>query len=111
MTDSHPSANNAPPRTETGITTAPRGSRPGPGGRAIAIDRLVKRYGQIEALKGVTLSVAPGEIFGLLGQNGAGKTTMVKILLGIIRATAGDAQLLGEPVGTASVRSRIGYLP
>jgi ABC-2 type transport system ATP-binding protein len=77
----------------------------------ITTDRLVKRYGQVEALKGVSLSVAKGEIYGLLGQNGAGKTTMVKLLLGIIRETAGEATLLGQPVGTASVRSRIGYLP
>jgi ABC-2 type transport system ATP-binding protein len=99
-------------RVETGIIAAPR-----PPGRrhrddaVIAIDRLVKRYGQIEALKGVTLSVARGEIYGLLGQNGAGKTTMVKVLLGIINATAGEATLLGQPVGRVSVRGRIGYLP
>jgi ABC-2 type transport system ATP-binding protein len=97
---------------EAGIVKSPRrpaarlGNEP-----VIAIDRLVKRYGQIEALKGVTLSVARGEIYGLLGQNGAGKTTMVKVLLGIIQATAGEGTLLGEPVGTASIRGRIGYLP
>jgi ABC-2 type transport system ATP-binding protein len=72
---------------------------------------LVKRYGRIEALKGVSLHVERGEIHGLLGQNGAGKTTLIKVLLGITRATAGEATLLGEPAGTASVRRRIGYLP
>jgi ABC-2 type transport system ATP-binding protein len=72
---------------------------------------LTKHYGHIEALRGVTLEVRKGEIFGLLGQNGAGKTTMVKILLGITGLTAGEAQLLGEPVGTTSVRKRVGYLP
>jgi ABC-2 type transport system ATP-binding protein len=77
----------------------------------ISTDRLVKRYGRIEALKGVTLSVAPGEIYGLLGQNGAGKTTLIKILLSIVQANAGRATLLGRPVGTPEVRSRIGYLP
>jgi ABC-2 type transport system ATP-binding protein len=77
----------------------------------ITTDRLAKRYGRIEALKGVTLSVAPGEIYGLLGQNGAGKTTLIKILLGIVQANGGQATLLGRPVGTADVRSRIGYLP
>jgi ABC-2 type transport system ATP-binding protein len=77
----------------------------------IATDRLVKRYGQVEALRGVSLNVAKGEIYGLLGQNGAGKTTMVKLLLGIIRETAGEAMLLGQPAGTAAVRSRIAYLP
>jgi ABC-2 type transport system ATP-binding protein len=77
----------------------------------IQTGNLVKHYGKVEALKGVSLQVDKGEIYGLLGQNGAGKTTLVKILLGITGATDGEAQLLNEPVGTPSVRQRIGYLP
>jgi ABC-2 type transport system ATP-binding protein len=77
----------------------------------IEIKNLAKQYGKIEALKGVSLSVEKGQIFGLLGQNGAGKTTMVKILMGITQPTFGEATLLGEPVGTAAVRKRVGYLP
>ncbi|HKI30614.1 MAG TPA: ABC transporter ATP-binding protein [Gemmataceae bacterium] len=77
----------------------------------IEIKNLVKQYGKIEALRGVTLDIQKGEIFGLLGQNGAGKTTMVKILLGITKPSFGEASLMGEPVGTASVRKRVGYLP
>jgi ABC-2 type transport system ATP-binding protein len=77
----------------------------------IEIKNLVKQYGKIEALKGVTLNVEKGEIFGLLGQNGAGKTTMVKILLGITRPSFGQASLMGESVGTPAVRKRVGYLP
>jgi ABC-2 type transport system ATP-binding protein len=77
----------------------------------IVTDNLVKQYGKIEALKGVSLSVERGAIFGLLGQNGAGKTTLIKILLGITRRTDGSALLLGEPAGAASVRRRVGYLP
>ncbi len=94
-------------------TAVPRGdaSRPSASAPVIVTDRLVKRYGAVEALRGVSISVAPGEIYGLLGQNGAGKTTLVKILLGITSATAGDASLLGRPAGTADVRSRVGYLP
>jgi ABC-2 type transport system ATP-binding protein len=72
---------------------------------------LHKRYGPIEALRGVSLQVEKGEIFGLLGQNGAGKTTMVKILLGITRRTEGEAYLLGEPAGDVKPRFRVGYLP
>jgi ABC-2 type transport system ATP-binding protein len=83
----------------------------GPTVPVIETKQLVKRYGKIEALKGVSLSVQKGEIFGLLGQNGAGKTTLVKLLLGITRRTDGEAILLGEPAGTASVRRRVGYLP
>jgi ABC-2 type transport system ATP-binding protein len=77
----------------------------------IRTDRLVKEYGPIKALKGVSLTVQRGEIYGLLGQNGAGKTTMIKILLGITRLTDGSARLLGEPAGTVSIRRRVGYLP
>jgi ABC-2 type transport system ATP-binding protein len=77
----------------------------------IATGSLVKHYGRIEALKGVSLTVDRGEIFGLLGQNGAGKTTLIKILLGITKLTEGTAHLLDQPAGTASVRSRVGYLP
>jgi ABC-2 type transport system ATP-binding protein len=84
----------------------------GPDGSAVLSTRnLAKQYGRIEALRGVTLDVRRRGIFGLLGQNGAGKTTMVKILLGITKATMGEATLLGEPVGKASVRRRVGYLP
>ncbi|HEY1860246.1 MAG TPA: ATP-binding cassette domain-containing protein, partial [Gemmataceae bacterium] len=46
---------------------------------------LIKQYGKIEALKGVSLTVEKGTIYGLLGQNGAGKTTLIKILLGITK--------------------------
>ncbi|HZU38111.1 MAG TPA: ABC transporter ATP-binding protein, partial [Gemmataceae bacterium] len=77
----------------------------------IVTDRLVKECGPIKALQGVSLTVERGEIYGLLGQNGAGKTTMIKILLGIARLTDGSARLLGEPAGTVAVRRRVGYLP
>jgi len=72
---------------------------------------LTKRYGHIEALAGLTMSVPRGEIFGFLGPNGAGKTTAVKLLLGLTSPTAGDAWLLGEPIGRAEARRRVGYLP
>lgn len=66
---------------------------------------------RFEALKGLTLSVARGEIFGLLGQNGAGKTTFIKTLLGIIRPTSGAASVLGYRAGDSRSRRLIGYLP
>ena len=78
---------------------------------AVETNELRKRYGKIEALAGVSLNVKEGEIYGLLGQNGAGKTTLVKILLGITGGWEGHATLLGARAGTASVRSRVGYLP
>jgi ABC-2 type transport system ATP-binding protein len=78
---------------------------------AIHAVELTKHYGQIEALAGLTMSVPRGEIFGFLGPNGAGKTTAVKLLLGLTSPTAGDAWLLGEPIGRASGRRHVGYLP
>ncbi|MDW8263544.1 MAG: ATP-binding cassette domain-containing protein, partial [Phycisphaerales bacterium] len=77
----------------------------------IETQQLQKEFGRVRALRGVSLSVAPGQIFGLLGQNGAGKTTLIKILLGIVRPTEGSATVLGAPIGMAEVRQRIGYLP
>jgi ABC-2 type transport system ATP-binding protein len=79
--------------------------------QVVDIQDLSKSYGSIHALKGVTLEVDRGQIFGLLGQNGAGKSTMIKVLLGIVRKTDGIANLLGEPAGTAHVRAKVGYLP
>lgn len=72
---------------------------------------LRKKYRQVEALKGVTLKVEKGQIYGLLGQNGAGKSTMVKILLGIVNRTGGDAMVFGMQAGDTATRRRIGYLP
>jgi ABC-2 type transport system ATP-binding protein len=95
----------------TGITKLPTHEACSKVGPVVITDHLTKHYGKIEALKDVSLRVDRGVIFGLLGQNGSGKTTLVKILLGITRAAHGSALLLGEPIGTASVRRKIGYLP
>lgn len=78
--------------------------------RKTYVEGLLRRKRQ-EALKGVSLRVERGEIFGLLGGNGAGKTTFIKTLLGIIRRTAGDAKLLGFPAGDRRGRKLVGYLP
>src|SRR5262245_28961241 len=74
------------------------------------VEGLLRRKRQ-EALKGVSLRVERGEIFGLLGGNGAGKTTFIKALLGILRKTAGEARLLGFPAGDRRGRKLVGYLP
>lgn len=73
--------------------------------------RLAKSYGEVVALQDLTVRVARGEIFGFLGQNGAGKTTAVKILLGLTRPTSGEASVLGRPLGSREARAGIGYLP
>jgi ABC-2 type transport system ATP-binding protein len=63
------------------------------------------------ALKGLNLSIFPGEVFGFLGPNGAGKTTTMNVLLGFVPPTAGDASIFGASVRHPIARQRIGYLP
>ena len=77
---------------------------------ALRCESLEKRYGDTVALGGVDLEVAPGELLGLLGPNGAGKSTLTKIACGLVRATAGRAEVEGVPAGSAEARAAIGYL-
>jgi ABC-2 type transport system ATP-binding protein len=77
---------------------------------ALRCDSLQKRYGATTALGGVDLEVAPGELLGLLGPNGAGKSTLTKIACGLVRASAGRAEVEGAPAGSAQARAAIGYL-
>ncbi len=79
----------------------------------IQTQNLVKKYGDLEVLKSVDLSVPEHSIFGFLGPNGAGKSTTMKILLGLCKPTAGSVRLLGQDVSSASLltRTQIGYLP
>ncbi len=79
----------------------------------IEATNLVKRYDGVSVVKGVSFSVARGEIFGLLGPNGAGKTTTILMLLGLSDITEGQARVVGyDPVREPlSVKRRVGYLP
>lgn len=65
----------------------------------------------VSALSDLNLDVRPGECFGLLGPNGSGKTTTIKLLLGLIRPTRGDAFVFGRDPADLAVKHRIGYLP
>jgi ABC-2 type transport system ATP-binding protein len=65
---------------------------------ALAIDRLVKRYGDFTAVDGISLAVEEGEFFGLLGPNGAGKTTTINAIVGLSSATSGTIRLFGHDV-------------
>jgi ABC-2 type transport system ATP-binding protein len=77
---------------------------------ALRCESLEKRYGEVVALGGVDLEVAPGELLGLLGPNGAGKSTLTKIACGLVRASAGRAEVEGAPAGSPEARAAIGYL-
>jgi ABC-2 type transport system ATP-binding protein len=78
---------------------------------AISTRSLRKSFSGNVAVRGLTLDVKRGEVFGFLGPNGAGKSTSIKMLLGLVKPTGGSAELLGYPIGTRSVLSRVGFLP
>ena len=79
-----------------------------PGAPAIRVSDLWKRYGSIEAVRGVGFEVRRGEIFGLIGPDGAGKTSTFQILAGVMEATSGVAEVFGRPA--REMRSVTGYL-
>jgi len=78
---------------------------------AIDTHTLRKEFGDNVAVKGLTLQVEQGEVFGFLGPNGAGKTTSIKMLLGLVVPTAGSGTLLGQPLGHRATCARLGFLP
>jgi ABC-2 type transport system ATP-binding protein len=80
----------------------------GNSGAAIEVHALRKRYGALEAVRGISFEVQRGEIFGLIGADGAGKTTAFQILAGVMEATAGSAMIFGKAAREA--RARTGYL-
>ena len=76
----------------------------------ITIDRVTKKFKQVVAVNNVSLEVNQGEIFGLVGPDGAGKTTMIRMLTGIMDATSGSINILGA-ADLEQVKSRFGYVP
>jgi ABC-2 type transport system ATP-binding protein len=80
----------------------------GGGEVAIHVSNLRKNYGPVQAVRGIALDIQKGEIFGLIGPDGAGKTSTFQILAGVMEATSGTAQIFGRPA--REVRSEVGYL-
>ena len=83
----------------------------------LEVDRLAKTFRKpfsgkkVEAVRGISLSVKRGEIFGFLGPNGAGKTTTIKMLTGLIAPTSGRAMLLGKEIPSPEAMGKVGFLP
>ena len=82
----------------------------------ISISQLKKSYRgkrgkKVEALRDLSLTIIPGEVFGFLGPNGAGKSTTIKILMGLIRPSSGEAQIFGVSSDDPQARKRVGFLP
>ncbi|TXN31143.1 ABC transporter ATP-binding protein [Lacisediminihabitans profunda] len=79
-------------------------------GPAIIIDRLHVSRGRRKVLHGVTVSVEPGQVVGLLGPSGCGKTTLMRSIVGVQRIDSGTVTVLGSPAGTPNLRRRVGYV-
>jgi ABC-2 type transport system ATP-binding protein len=90
----------------------PVGSRTGRAPAVIEVEHLVKRFGAFTSVDDLSLSVREGEVFGLLGSNGAGKTTAIRVLCGLLAPTSGRARVLGIDVAEdpEALKHRIGYM-
>ncbi|HEX7980374.1 MAG TPA: ABC transporter ATP-binding protein [Gemmatimonadaceae bacterium] len=86
--------------------TSPRGDR------SIEVDGLTRRFGTFTAVDAISFDVREGEVFGFLGANGAGKTTAIRMLIGLLAPTAGTARVAGYDVATQAemVKQNIGYM-
>ena len=98
----------------SGTLRSSPGGLPPPESDAVAIEAkgLVRDFGDFRAVDQVSFRVPPGEIFGLLGANGAGKTTVIKMLTGILPPTGGEGRVAGADMRTAgqAIKERIGYM-
>jgi ABC-2 type transport system ATP-binding protein len=94
------------------VASSPAGSAQNPSQASIAAEHLVRRFGHFTAVNDVSFRVEKGEIFGFLGPNGSGKTTVIKMLTGLLPLSSGEAHVEGLDVRTNSeeVRQRIGYM-
>ena len=81
-------------------------------GPVLTTRALAKQYGRLRAVDGIDLDVHPGDVYGFLGANGSGKTTTVRMVLGLVLPTSGEIELLGErmPRGGRRVLPRVGAL-
>lgn len=76
---------------------------------AISLENVKKTLGNREVLKGISFTVATGDIFGYLGPNGAGKTTTIRILLGLLQANTGKLAIMGQDINQSETRRKIGF--
>ena len=77
---------------------------------AVQVQDVHKRFGRVEALRGLTLNIERGITYGLLGPNGAGKTTLIRSIMGLVRLNSGSITVLGEHVPSKHLMARMGYM-
>ena len=77
----------------------------------VVTDNLTKRFGRLTAVNSLNLFIEEGEIYGLLGPNGSGKTTTIKLLCGLLRPTSGHAKVFDQIIPSKSVMQQVGYMP
>ena len=77
---------------------------------AVDVDKVVKSFGSMRALDGITLRVKPGEIYGLLGPNGSGKTTLIRAIVGLVAPDSGTVTVLGRRIPDLDILSQVGYM-
>jgi ABC-2 type transport system ATP-binding protein len=96
----------AAPPAPTGVSAAREAS-------GLVVEELVKRFGTFDAVRGISFTIAPGEIFGLLGPNGAGKTTTLSMLATLLPPSGGDARIFGTSIvsDVGAVRRLVGLAP
>jgi len=106
------SSTQAQPASSTQAGSGKSATAPSPKAQdLISVQELRKRFGDFEALKGVSFAVSPGEIVGLIGANGAGKSTSMRIILGLESASSGQVSVLGQRPGSLQARKLLGYVP
>jgi ABC-2 type transport system ATP-binding protein len=89
----------------------PKGKKPDFSAYPVYTSKLRKEFDGVTAVAGLDLRIGKGVLYGMIGPNGSGKTTAIKVLMGLLRAKSGRARLLGERVPLKKNRRRIGYMP
>jgi ABC-2 type transport system ATP-binding protein len=92
------------------VVSAPAGPLPS-SSLPLQIEALVKRFGQVTAVDGITLELRSGECLGLLGPNGAGKSTLIRSIVGRVVPDAGRVAVFGSPANSAAARAALGWVP
>ncbi len=81
------------------------------GSPPLLVESVVKRFGAVTAVSGISLEIPVGACFGLLGPNGAGKSTVIRSIMGRVRLDSGSIRIFGEPVGSKAARAELGWVP